>query len=102
MVADGGHIIACGVHHGHGVGTLVDTDVDGALAVVAGIGQDHVSAPGLKLALQGSHLGVLGDVAMHIIGVQDDGFAGQILLHRVCPGRAHCQRQRHDHGQKQC
>ena len=54
------------------------------------------------LGLQRGHLGVPGDFAVHIIGVQDDGFADQILLHRVCPGRGHHQRQRHDYGQKQC
>ena len=102
MVADGGYIVAGGVHHGHGVGALVDADIDGALAVVAGIHQDDVGAPGLELGLQRSHLGVFGDVAVHVVGVQDDGVAGQILLHRVCPSRGHHQRQRHDYGQKQC
>ena len=102
MVADGGYIVAGGIHHGYGVGALVDADIDGALAVVAGIDQDDIGTPSLKLGLQRGHLGVPGDFAVHIIGVQDDGFAGQILLHRVCPGRGYHQRQRHDYRQKQC
>ena len=101
MVADGCHIIARGVHHGDSVLALVHADIDGALAVVAGIRQDDLSAPGLIVTLHRSHLCIQLDTAMYVVGVQDDGFAIQ-RLRLVRPGRGHQQRQRHDHGQKQC
>ena len=84
---------------GHSVKMAAQVGEEGLLI---GIDQDDIGTPSLKLGLQRGHLGVPGDFAVHIIGVQDDGFAGQILLHRVCPGRGYHQRQRHDYRQKQC
>ena len=98
VVADGGHVVAGGVHHGHRVGALVDADVDGALAVIAGVGQNDLGALGLIVGLQGCHGCVQVDRTVHVVRVQDDGLAVQrlCLVHRE--GRA---RQAQDQAQHQ-
>ena len=103
VVADGGHVIACDIHHGDGICALVDADIDAALTVVAGVNQKDGCASGLIVSLQRRHLFILVDGTVDIVGVQDDGFAIQIFRCRgICPGRGHKQRQCHNHGHKQC
>jgi hypothetical protein len=79
VVADGGHIVAGGVHHGHRVRALVDADIDGALTVVAGVGQDDLGALRLIVCLQGCHGRIQVDRTVHVVRVQDDGLAGKRL-----------------------
>ena len=98
VVADGGHVVAGGVHHGHRVGALVDADVDGALAVIAGVGQNDLGALGLIVGLQGCHGCVQVDRTVHVVRVQDDGLAVQRLCLVDCKGRA---RQAQDQAQHQ-
>ena len=98
VVADGGHVVAGGVHHGHRVGALVDADVDGALAVIAGVGQNDLGALGLIVGLQGCHGCVQVDRTVHVVRVQDDGLAVQRLCLAGCKRRA---RQAQDQAQHQ-
>ena len=98
VVADGGHVVAGGVHHGHRVGALVDADVDGALAVIAGVGQNDLGALGLIVGLQGCHGRVQVDRTVHVVRVQDDGLAVQRLCLAGCKRRA---RQAQDQAQHQ-
>ena len=98
MVADGGHIVAGGVHHGHRVRALMDADVDGALTVVAGVGQDDLGALGLIVCLQGCHGRIQVDRTVHVVRVQDDGLAGERLCLDSCKCRA---RQTQDQAQHQ-
>ena len=72
MVAKGGHIVAGGVHHLDGVGALRGADIGCSLAVVAGVGQNDLGAEGLKRVAQRGHLGIAHDIAVYVIGVQDD------------------------------
>ena len=88
MIADGGHVVAGGVHHGHRVGALVDADIDGALTVVAGIGQNDLSALRRIVGLQGCHGRVQIDRTVHVVRVQDDGLAVKRLCLVDCKGRA--------------
>ena len=67
VIADGGHVVAGGVHHGHRVGALVDADIDGALTVVAGIGQNDLSALRRIVGLQGCHGRVQIDRTVHVV-----------------------------------
>ena len=98
VVADGGHVVAGGVHHGHRVGALVDADVDGALAVVAGVGQNDLGALRLIVGLQRCHGRVQVDRTMHVVRVQDDGLAIERLCLAGCKRRA---RQAQDQAQHQ-
>ena len=98
MVADGGHIVAGGVHHRHRVRALMDADVDGALTVVAGVGQDDLGALRLIVCLQGCHGRIQVDRAVHVVRVQDDGLAGERLCLVSCKCRA---RQTQDQAQHQ-
>ena len=75
MVAQSDHIIAGGVHHGNGVGALGGAYISGALAVIAGVYQDHFGALRLILRLQRSHIGIAGNRAMDIVGMEDHGLA---------------------------
>ena len=88
VIADGGHVVAGGVHHGHRVGALVDADIDGALTVVAGIGQNDLSALRRIVGLQGCHGRVQIDRTVHVVRVQDDGLAVKRLCLVDCKGRA--------------
>ena len=98
MVADGGHIVAGGIHHRHRVRALVDADVDGALTVVAGVGQDDLGALRLIVCLQGCHGRIQVDRTVHVVRVQDDGLAGERLCLVSCKCRA---RQTQDQAQHQ-
>ena len=98
MVADGGHIVAGGVHHRHRVRALMDADVDGALTVVAGVGQNDLGALGLIVGLQGCHGRIQVDRTVHVVRVQDDGLAGERLCLVSCKCRA---RQTQDQAQHQ-
>ena len=98
VVANGGHVVAGGIHHGHRVGALVDADIDGALAVVAGIGQNDLGALRLIVGLQGCHGCVQIDCTVHVIRVQDDGLSAQRLRF---VGRKRRARQAQDQAQHQ-
>ena len=103
VVAEGDKIVANGVQHGDGVSALIEADIDGALAEVAGVHQIDDSTAVFIIGLQSCHLGIVLNGAVDVIGVQNDGLAGQILGHGIfCPRRGHQQCQGHDHGQEQC
>ena len=76
MVAQGGHVVARQVHQLHGGGALGDADHRVALAEVARVHQQDESALGLILGLQRRHLGVPGDAAVDVVGVEDDDLLG--------------------------
>ena len=64
-----------------------------------------MSALVVALVPQSSHLGVLVDSAVNVVGVQDDGLALQgvrelIRLLVLAPGSRDHQRQRHDQRQQ--
>ncbi len=104
MVAGGRHVVAHHVHQLDGRGALADADIGLALAEVAGVHHQDVGALGLVLCLQGGHFGISLDGAVYVVGVQDNGGAGQIGTGR--PGilrgkRRHSQPQHHDQGQQQ-
>ena len=106
VVAQGDDVIAHQGHHVQGGCALAEADVGRALAVVTGVQQDHlVSALVVALVPQSSHLGVLVDSAVDIVGVQDDGLALQgvrepVRLLVLAPGSRDHQRQRHDQRQQ--
>ena len=106
VVAQGDDVIAHQGHHVQGGCALAEADVGRALAVVTGVQQDHlVSALVVALVPQSSHLGVLVDSAVDVVGVQDDGLALQgvrelIRLLVLAPGSRDHQRQRHDQRQQ--
>ena len=58
---------------------LADADGGIALDVVARVQQQGVRAPGLVLGFQGGCLGVSGDAAVDVVGVEDDDGAFQAL-----------------------
>ena len=106
VVAQGDDVIAHQGHHVQGGCALAEADVGRALAVVTGVQQDHlVSTLVVALVPQSSHLGVLVDGAVDVVGVQDDGLARQgvrelIRLLVLAPGSRDHQRQRHDQRQQ--
>ena len=79
VVSDGGRVIARQVHQLDGGFALADADGGVALDVVARVQQQGVSALGLVFGLQGGHLGVSGDAAVDVVGVEDDDGAFQAL-----------------------
>ena len=80
MVAQRGHVIAHQVHQLHGGGALADADGGVALDVVARVHQQDVSALLLVALLQSRHLGVPGNAAVHVVGVEDDDSTLQLRL----------------------
>ena len=85
MVAQGGQVIAGGVHQLDDGGPLVHPAVGGALDVVPGVHQQGV----LQGVLIGGHQGigqVLVDIGVDVVGVEDGDAA---VLLRGC--RGHCQ-----------
>ena len=79
MVAQCHNGVAGGVHHLDSSGTLAGTDINGALAEVTGVGQDHFSAQGFEVITQAGDIGITIDLAVYVVGMQDDGLAGIIL-----------------------
>ena len=79
MVAHGGGVIAGGVHQFDGRLALGGADGWVALDIVAGIHQQGVGPGGGVALFCGGELGVPGDAAVYVIGVQDDDVAGQVL-----------------------
>ena len=75
MIAERDDIVTGGVHHFDGVKALGHADIARALAVVARINEDDLGALGLIIGLERGDVGVAGDCAVHIVGVQDHGLA---------------------------
>ena len=101
MVAHAGHVVASQVHQLHGGGALRRADGGIALDEVTGVHQQDVGAAGLVGVLQRGHFGIAADGAMHIIGVQDDDVAVQILCRLFRRIGGDSQGERHDHRQQQ-
>ena len=84
MVAQGGHIVAGGIHEINRVFAVAKVYDGGALREVAGIHQQYLGAAGFQTLLEGGHAGVAeraaggNGAAVHIVGVQDDQLASQI------------------------
>ena len=119
MVAEGDHVIGSGVHHFDGRQALAGADIDVALAEVAGVNQQHIGPAINKQIAQPGDVGIAQQLAVDIIGVQDDGFAfiavrqlrpvvgadpvvlsAPVLLRRLF-GQSEGHGQRHDQCQKQ-
>ena len=79
VVAHGGGVIAGGVHQFDGRLALGGADGWVALNIVAGIHQQGVGPGGGIALFYGGELGVPGDAAVHVVGVQDDDVTGQVL-----------------------
>ena len=101
MVAQADHIVAGQVHQLHGGGTLRRADGGIALDKVAGVHQQDVGAAGLVGVLQGRHLGIAGNGAVDVVGVQDDDVAVQILGRLLRRIGGDSQGERHDHRHQQ-
>ena len=98
MVAGGGQIVARQVHQFHGRGALGRADHGFTLAEIAGVHQQDVGASGLKGVLQRSGLGIAGNGAVNVVGVQDHDAAlhvlGGGLLRTGGDGHGQCHDQR--------
>ena len=83
MVAQSDEVVARCVQHGDGGFALVGGNVGGALAVVAGVHQDHGCTPGLIVSLDLGHLGKAQQRAVGVVGVQNDRLAAQVTGGRI-------------------
>ena len=72
VVAKRHSVVAHHVHQLHSRCTLRHTHSGVALTEVAGVQDQHIRALRLILAGQRRYLGVIGNSAVHIVGVQDD------------------------------
>ena len=86
MVAEGGDVIACSIHHSDCACAFGQTYIDGALAEVTSI--YHVDfRPGcFEGILQSSHNGIAFNLAMNVIAVENNSFAGEIAVVDFCIG----------------
>ena len=101
MVAHADHIVARHVHQFHGGGALRHADGGIALDEVAGVHQQDIGALGLIGILQRRHLGIAGDGAVNVIGVQNDDLTVHGFLFRLFRMSGDSQREHHGHSQKQ-
>ena len=79
MVAGGSHIVTGQVHQLHRRGTLAGADSGIALDEVTGVHQQNVGAHLLIGLLQCCRFGIAIDGTVHVVGVQDDDGAAQVL-----------------------
>lgn len=68
-------VIASQVHQLDGSGALGGADGGIALDKVACVKEQNIGPAALIILLQGRHLGVSGDAAVYVVGVQNDGAA---------------------------
>ena len=98
VVAKGRDVIPGHVHQFNSRFTLRNADRGIALAEVAGVHQQDIGTLSLIGFLQGRHLGIAGNSAVHIVGVQHYYIAVHLALGLV---RRDCDRQGEDHSQCQ-
>ena len=98
MIADGGCVVAGQVHQFHGGFALGDADGGIALNEVAGVQKQDLRARLLVSRLQSRSLGVSGNSAVYVVGVEDDDGAFSHVIQRA--GRDG-QREHHSQGQQQ-
>ena len=95
VVAGGRHIIPCQIHQLHGGCPFRDADGGISLDEITGVHQQDIGARLLHGGFQGGHLGIAGDGAVHVIGMQDHDLSGHIVRNRVgggLRGRLLCRR----------
>ena len=79
VVAGGSHIVTGQVHQFHRSGTLAGADSGITLDKVTGVHQQNVGTHVLIGLLQRRRFGIAIDGTVHVIGVQDDDGAAQVL-----------------------
>ena len=120
VVPENRHVVLRGVHHLDGAYAFAGADIRIPLAEIARVGQDHVGAQALEDGAQAGDTGVSVELAVNVVGVENDRFAGivrvqvipdirvgQVLVRgpvlfpgRLGKGGGHAQE--HHKGQDQC
>ena len=105
VVAQSCRVVARQVHQLNSGGALGGADGGIALDEVACVKEQDIGPALLIVLLQGRHLGVSGDAAVNVVGVQDDGAAGEVGVSgcddRLFGAGGHSQGTGHDQCQQQ-